>query len=155
MAEDDDYTRTIRLGSIYKQILETTPFDKGCKDLIKDPCLLRYLILCLPLNEMVIENILMSLMFKLQNNLYFLRMVNRTLVLVFKLKEHRVAGIDAQSQKRKVPNFNADPKQQDHFKYFAEKVCPMVVQMNFLNIKLRCLEYLRKIMKLLELVGTF
>lgn len=132
-----------------------TPFDKGCQDLIKDDRLIRYLILCLPFNESVVENIIMSLLFKLQGSLYFLRMMNRSILKVLKVKDQKVAGLGLETQiskKSKQMSYTGDPKQQDNFQYFAEKMSPIMVQINFQRIKLRCLEYQRKLMKLMELV---
>lgn len=109
----------------------------------------------MPLNESVIENIVMSLLFKLQGSLYFLRMFNRSILKILKLKDLKVAGLglEPQNSRKKVTvSYTGDPKQQDNFQYFAEKICPMAIQINFYKIKLRCLEYLRKLMRLLELV---
>ena len=53
--EESELSRTIRLTNLYKQVLELTPFEKGSRELVKDVRFMRYLVLCLPFNEDVIE----------------------------------------------------------------------------------------------------
>ena len=153
MADDDEYSRMVRLGSFYKQILEMTPYDQGCRDLMRDRRFLRYFILCLPLHESVVENTIMSLLFKLQGSLYFLKIFNSALNRIFKLKDPKGANWEATVVKKTNVSFMADIKEEDNFQYFVEKMAPLVVRINFSKIKFRCIDYLGKIIEILDKVS--
>lgn len=131
-----------------------TPFDSGCRDLIRDKRFLRYIILCLPINESVVENIIMSLYFKLQGSLYFLYEMNRALAKILEIKDSRGLLAENEVVKRKTQaSLMSEHKQEDNFEHFVEKMAPLIVRLNFNKIKLRCVDYLSKLMTILEMVG--
>ena len=149
--EADEYNRTLRLTNIYRQILELTPFERGARELMRDPKVLRYLLLCLPLNENVVENIVLSLMFKLQSNMYFLHLMNQTLKCILKINEARLPTEDL--AERQTGGMYEMDKRSDNFQEFVEKHVPVVVLINIYHIKQRCLEYVDKLVVLLETVA--
>ncbi len=150
--EPDEYSRTLRLANIYRQILELTPFERGARELIRDPKVLRYLLLCLPLNENVVENIVLSLMFKLQSNMYFLHVMSQSIKNVLKINEARLPTEDL--GERQAGGMYEIDKRTDNFQEFVEKHAPVEVLVNIHHIKHRCLEYLDRLVVLLETVRT-
>lgn len=149
--EPDEYSRTLRLTNIYRQILELTPFERGARELLRDVKVLRYLLLCLPLNENVVENIVLSLMFKLQSNMYFVHALHQSLKQVLKINEARLPTEDL-GERQPGGMYEID-KRSDNFQEFVEKHAPVEVLVNVRHIKQRCLEYLDRLVVLLETVG--
>lgn len=94
----------------------------------------------------------MSLLFKLQGSLFFLRTLNSTLNLILKTREAKPSSLnDPNNAKKKGQlNFVNDPKLPDNFQYFVEKMAPAIVRLNFSKIKLRCVDYLGKLMAILH-----
>jgi hypothetical protein len=148
--ETDEYNRSVRLANIYRQILELTPFERGARELMRDTKVLRYLLLCLPLNENVVENIILSLMFKLQSNMFFLHMMNQSLKNIFKINEARLPTEDL--GERQTGGMYEIDKRSDNFQEFVEKHATAEVLINIYHIKHRCLQYIDKLVILLETV---
>ena len=155
LLETDDYQRTTRLSNIYRQILELTPFERRAKELVRDTTLFRYLVLCLPLNENVVENIFISLMFKLQNSMFFLRVMNNNIKQVLKVKESKLLTEEMNDRHNVGVGIGAleGTKAADNFQEFVEKCAPVQVVVNISRIKTRCMEYLHKLLYILEVVG--
>jgi hypothetical protein len=143
--EESELSRTIRLTNLYKQVLELTPFEKGSRELVKDVRFMRYLVLCLPFNEDVIENIFYSLLFKQQNNLFFLKNLVRSFRKILRIKDQKLASIENSSKKKVIYTFMNDGKNNDNFEEFIEKSVPIEIHINYQKIKIRCLEYLLRV----------
>lgn len=155
LLEDSDLKRMLRLGNCFKQVLELLPFEKGSRTLCKDHKLLQYLLLCLPLQEAVVENILIGMFYKLQTNLFFLYHFNDTIKRIILVKENRVTGTDIATKKRLVLGVSkTDNKSTDDYCEFVEKLVPPEVQINYLLLKTRCLDYLHKVAQICETVGS-
>lgn len=67
--------------------MDALPFNDHDDLIIKDPKVFRYLLIGLPVSQKIVENVLLSIIYKYQGNLYMLYHMMRELKIIFSLKE--------------------------------------------------------------------
>ena len=87
LKEPDQYMRILKLTEACKDITDNFPFIRGRNVLIKDKKLTRYLILCLPFLDSIVESVINSLMYKYQNLMQFHQDFQANLEIILKLSD--------------------------------------------------------------------
>ena len=67
--------------------MDALPFNEQDDLIIKDPKVFRYLFLSLPVSQKIVENVMFSILYKYQGNLFMLYHMMREIRLIFGLKE--------------------------------------------------------------------
>ena len=135
------------------------PFQDNDDLLIHDHKLMRYLFVSLPLMQKIVDNLLNSLLFKFQSNLYFLNNFFKDCVLIFKQKEINSMEVYKQTMKEtKKKREDTEPDNNDSingekdFNYFITKECCFEIKVNILKIKEATFDYLRKVITVFDIV---
>jgi hypothetical protein len=152
LGETDNYKRLMGIANVMKEISEQAPFPEGDEALIRDRRLGRYLILCLPLMERAVGSVITSLLYKFQGNLYYLHNFLQDLSLVLRQREaeHPAALLQPKKRMRTYLGFN---EEEEFTEYFKRSLSPDV-RINLVNLKVRCLDYLSRLLKIFELVAS-
>jgi hypothetical protein len=79
--------RAVGLAQVVKEIMDLLPFNDQEDLIIKDPKVFRYLMLSLPVSQKIVENVIYSILYKYQGNLFILYHIMRELKIIFGVKE--------------------------------------------------------------------
>ena len=156
LKEPDQYMRILKLTEACKDITDNFPFIRGRNVLIKDKKLTRYLILCLPFLDSIVESVINSLMYKYQNLMQFHQDFQANLEIILKLSDpdidyEQVDNKSVINYQRSYKSFNKLAKSADtsnnlsSLEDLVKHVFVPEVHMNVKKIKYRCQEYAKKL----------
>jgi hypothetical protein len=133
------------------------PFADNDDALISDRKLMRYLLLSLPSMQKIVDNLVNSLLFKFQGNLFFLHNCYRDIILIFKQKEYTAKEAYKQTMRNGSVREETDSNtslDDDNFDDFVAGDCCFEVRANILRIKQIGFSYLCKILKIFDAVSS-
>lgn len=148
------------VSNLVKDLCDMCPFQDNDDLIINDHKLMRYLILSLPLMQKIVDNLVNSLLFKFQSNLFFLHNFFKDIILIFKQKEINPMEIykqtvKADQKKREDTEHNESINGEEDFNAFVAKDSCFEIRVNILKIKQFSFLYLKKVLKIFDLVGLF
>lgn len=151
LSETDSYKRLMGISNVMKEITDQAPFPEGDEALIRDRRLPRYLVLSLPLMEKVVGNVILSLLYKFQGNLYYLRNFVQDLSLILRQRESEHVGL--LGPKKRMRTYLGLNEEEEFTEYFKRSLCPEV-RVNLALLKLRAFDYFSRCLKVFELVAA-
>lgn len=147
------------MSNVVKEISEICPFQDGDEFLINDTKLPRYLFLSLPLMHRVVDNLINSLMYKFQGNLFFLYNFYSDCLLILRQKEYDAEDIYKLATKSiQNARLSTDPDAaesingEEKFNDYVKKSICVEVRLNLLRLKRCVFSYFLKIVRILEFV---
>lgn len=157
LVEKDHVKRSLGVSNIVKDLCDMCPFQDNDDLIINDYKLTRYLLLSLPLMQKIVDNLINSLLFKFQGNLYFLHNFYRDIILIFKQTEVNPMEVYKQSmkanqRKREDTDGNESINGEEDFSHFVTKDSCFEIRVNILKIKQFSFHYFKKILRIFEMV---
>jgi len=160
-SEKDAYKRVLALTNVFREIGDLCPFDDNAELLVRDKHLVRFLVLALPLMESVTDRTILTLLFKFQGNLYFLKNFLDSLGVIIRLNEVPNSELyesifgrhfgQASETSRNLPALDAKSAEESFGDFVNNQTCPEV-RINLFNIKMASFEYWLRGLKILQLV---